>query len=251
MDFLLISYICYELEFPLPAIAAGMDFFHMKVVGELLRRCGAFFIRRSFGNDQLYWAIFTEYVQTHIANGDQPMEFFLEGTRSRSGKSLHPKVGLLSTVLEPFFRRQVYDIVLLPISMSYGKILEETLYSYELLGFPKPKESTSGLMKARTILDSNFGDIFVDFCEPISVRKYVGDRLVKESHSLRPGFRFEMSEPELFEVKKLASHVLKTHQEHAVVSLWSLASLCLNVMLVQHGLNPRGSVSEVSYDSFC
>ena len=60
----------------------------MKGVGALLRRCGAYFIRRSFGKDKLYWALFTEYTQTHIINGDAPVEFFIEGTRSRTGMEI-------------------------------------------------------------------------------------------------------------------------------------------------------------------
>ena len=65
----------------------------MKFFGWLLRNSGAFYIRRSFGDDQLYWAVFTEYVQTHLCNGDSPIEFFVEGTRSRTQKSLSPKFG--------------------------------------------------------------------------------------------------------------------------------------------------------------
>ena len=60
MDFLLVSYMCFAFNVPLPAIAAGMDFLGMQFVGEMLRRCGAFFIRRTFGDDRLYWAVFTE-----------------------------------------------------------------------------------------------------------------------------------------------------------------------------------------------
>ena len=66
----------------------GMQFF-----GWLLRNCGAFYIRRSFGDDSLYWAVFTEYVQTQICNGDFPIEFYVEGTRSRTSKSYTPKFG--------------------------------------------------------------------------------------------------------------------------------------------------------------
>ena len=116
MDFLLVSYLCFAHEVPLPAIAAAMDFLGginkaqtcsclgSKFIGKLLRQCGAFFIRRAAGDDKLYWAIFTEYVQTHLKNNDHPMEFFLEGTRSRTGKTMHPKYGLLTAILEPFFR---------------------------------------------------------------------------------------------------------------------------------------------------
>ena len=61
--------------------------------------------------DRLYWSIFTEYVQTHIVNADYPLEFFVDGTRSRAIKSRYPKFGLLKIILEPFFRKQIYDIV--------------------------------------------------------------------------------------------------------------------------------------------
>ena len=71
----------------------------MKFVGWLLRNSGAFYIRRSFGTDVLYWAVFTEYVQSQIRNGDSPIEFFVEGTRSRTGKSYVPRVGEFSLFL--------------------------------------------------------------------------------------------------------------------------------------------------------
>lgn len=131
-------------------------------VGRLLRDSGAFFIRRSFGSDRLYWAAFSEYVQTLVTAGDAPLEFFVEGTRSRTAKSLCPKLGecwppapprassntqrcagLLSVALEPFFTGQVSDVMVVPINISYDRTLEEKLYAYELLGVPKPKESTS------------------------------------------------------------------------------------------------------------
>lgn len=70
------------------------DFMNMKLMGSLMRHAGAFFIRRSFGKDKLYWTVFSEYVKTHVVNGDAPLEFFIEGTRSRSGKSLPPKLGM-------------------------------------------------------------------------------------------------------------------------------------------------------------
>ncbi|KAL7872477.1 hypothetical protein SRHO_G00074600 [Serrasalmus rhombeus] len=66
MDFLMMSYILYTYDLALPVIAAGMDFISMKFVGEMLRMSGAFFIRRSFGGDKLYWAVFSEYVKTML-----------------------------------------------------------------------------------------------------------------------------------------------------------------------------------------
>lgn len=65
----------------------------LSFLSNVIRRAGAFFIRRSFGSDKLYWAVFNEYVQAHLLNCDRPLEFFIEGTRSRTSKSLPPKHG--------------------------------------------------------------------------------------------------------------------------------------------------------------
>ncbi|XP_013792383.1 dihydroxyacetone phosphate acyltransferase-like, partial [Limulus polyphemus] len=92
VDFLLISYVCYHFNLPIPAIAAGLDFLGLKALNLLLRNSGAFFIRRLFGGDKLYWAVFTEYVQNQLLGGEAPLEFFVEGTRSRTAKSLNPKL---------------------------------------------------------------------------------------------------------------------------------------------------------------
>ena len=104
MDFLLISIICFHKNVQLPAIATGQDFLGLAMLSEVIRRTGAFFIRRSFGSDQLYWALFNEYVQQHLLNCDRPLEFFIEGMRSRTSKSLRPKFGMLSTCLETYMK---------------------------------------------------------------------------------------------------------------------------------------------------
>lgn len=100
---------------------------------------GAFFMRRSFAEDPLYWACFSEYVQETVGNGDQPLEFFIEGTRSRTGKCLHPKVGLMGAALRPFFEGRVNEVNLLPIAVTYEERMETHLYADEMLGTPKPK----------------------------------------------------------------------------------------------------------------
>jgi len=97
MDFMIISYIFFEYDLPLPHIAAGEDFLNVMFVNWIFRRSGAFFLRRSFKGDILYSALFSEYVHRLVLDWS-PIEFFIEGTRSRTGKSLHPKFGLLSMV---------------------------------------------------------------------------------------------------------------------------------------------------------
>jgi len=92
-DFLIMSIMCFNYDLPLPAIVAAQDFKDMFLIGSMLRNSGAFYIKRTFRSDQLYWSIFTEYVQTQLRNGDHPIEFFVEGTRSRTQKSYAPKLG--------------------------------------------------------------------------------------------------------------------------------------------------------------
>ncbi|CAI5441412.1 unnamed protein product [Caenorhabditis angaria] len=226
-DFLLLSLVCFLYDIQLPAIAAGMDFMSMKFVGEVLRRSGAFFMRRSFGDDQLYWAVFSEYVQTHVVNNDRTIEFFVEATRSRVGKSLHPKYGMLQMVLEPYLRGSVFDLVIVPVSMNYDKILEEKLYAYELLGFPKPKESTSGLLKAREILNKKNGNCFLTFGDPISVREYFGMSLHRSTFVCQPDSQFIIDKQAKNEIRKFAHHVVDIHNKNAVITVWNIACVVM------------------------
>lgn len=172
MDFILLTYLCYDYNIPLPCIAAAQDFLGLGLLANLLRHCGAFFIRRSFRSDLLYWTIFDEYVKTHLIHGDYPLEFFIEGARSRTLKTLLPvRQGMLKSCLECYFRRQAENLILIPISINYEKVLEDNLHANELLGIPKPKESKSGLLKATQIVKKSFGSMIVRFSEPIDVHE--------------------------------------------------------------------------------
>nr|XP_015200516.1 PREDICTED: dihydroxyacetone phosphate acyltransferase isoform X1 [Lepisosteus oculatus] len=228
IDFLMLSYILYTCDLSLPVIAAGMDFLGMKFVGEMLRASGAFFIRRSFGGDKLYWAVFSEYVKTMLRNGFAPVEFFLEGTRSRTCKSLTPKTGLLNIVMEPFFKGEVFDISLVPISISYERVLEEALYARELLGVPKPKESTSGLLKARKILSDDYGSIHVYFGQPLSVRSLAQGKIVRSHYNLVPRQipRKPSKETQAF-VNDTAFKIVRLQEENMVLRPWVLVASIL------------------------
>ncbi|XP_064196438.1 dihydroxyacetone phosphate acyltransferase isoform X1 [Anguilla rostrata] len=228
IDFLMMSYVLYTYDLSLPVIAAGMDFLGMKVIGEMLRMSGAFFIRRSFGGDKLYWAVFSEYVKTMLRNGYAPIEFFLEGTRSRTCKSLTPKLGLLNIVMEPFFKGEVFDVSLVPISISYERVLEETLYARELLGVPKPKESTSGLLKARRILSEDYGSIHVYFGQPVSVRSLAQDRINRSQYNLIPRHipRKSDKDTQCF-VNDAAYALVRRQEENMVLRPWVLMAAVL------------------------
>lgn len=228
IDFLMLSYILYTYDLSLPVIASGMDFLGMKIVGEMLRMSGAFFMRRSFGGDKLYWAVFSEYVKTMLRIGYAPVEFFLEGTRSRTCKSLTPKLGLLNIVTEPFFKGEVFDVSLVPISISYERVLEESLYAHELLGVPKPKETTSGLLKARKMLGDDFGSIHVYFGHPVSLRSLAQKKINRSNFNLVPRHipRKPTEDIQAF-VNNTGYRMVRLQQENMVVSPWVLIATIL------------------------
>ncbi|GAB1607511.1 glycerol-3-phosphate acyltransferase 1, mitochondrial-like [Argonauta hians] len=245
LDFLLLSFIFFHYDLPLPAIAAAMDFMSMNFFGWLLRNCGAFYIQRSFGANQLYWAVFTQYVQTQIANGDRPLEFFPEGTRSRTAKSLCPKYGLLSAALESYFKGTVSDIKIIPISISYSRILEEKLYAYELLGVPKPKESTYGLFQARGVLSEDYGNIHVHIGDPISVSSFSENIIHREVHNLLPRYISNVSLDEQKLIMQLSYQVILNQQKYFVVSPWSMIAAVL--MQNKEGISFKQLVKQVEW----
>jgi glycerol-3-phosphate O-acyltransferase len=176
MDFIILSYMLLVMGFPLPHICAGEDFLRLGPIADMMRGSGAFFMRRSFKGDMLYANLFKEYVRSLVRRAE-PVEFFIEGTRSRSQKTLGPKLGLLKMVTDSFLEPQndINDVLFVPISLSYEKILEGTVYADELLGIPKPPETPMNLLRAATVLRSNYGSFNVNVGNPISLAHFVAD----------------------------------------------------------------------------
>ncbi|XP_072533870.1 dihydroxyacetone phosphate acyltransferase [Salminus brasiliensis] len=234
IDFLVLSYIMFTYDLSIPVIAAGIPLMGMSLIGEILRRSGAFFIRRAIGSDKLYWAVLSEYVRTIVRTGYAPIEFYVEGLRSRTLKSLTPKLGMMQMVLEPFLKGEVYDVSLVPVSISYDRILEETLLAHELLGVPKPKESTTGLLKARQVLEEDYGCMHVCFGKPVSVRALAQGRVNRGQFNLVPRDLPLNGSVELQLFVSSVAHLLVRLQEKSMVlSPWSL----MTFILLQ---NPQG-----------
>ncbi|XP_055640233.1 dihydroxyacetone phosphate acyltransferase [Toxorhynchites rutilus septentrionalis] len=227
-DFILMSYVSFCHNIAIPGIAAGMDFYSMAFMGNILRNTGAFYMRRSFGNDRIYWIIFKEYMRQLMRAYDSGVEFFLEGTRSRSNKALTPKIGLLSMALEPLFMGEVPDVLVVPVSVSYDRPLEEHLFVYELLGVPKPKESTKGLLKAMSILKDNYGSIYFEYGDPISVKEYFGADLNRFQHAANPSHVQTLTKSELALIQNLAFDVVHLQQEKIVLTTFHLISIYYN-----------------------
>lgn len=228
-DFMLMSFICFSYNIEIPAIAAGMDFHGMMGLGEGLRKTGAFFMRRTFGGDEFYWKVFKEYMHEVITFNDRGLEFFIEGTRSRSCKALTPKIGLLTMALEPYFMGEIHDLMIVPVSVSYEKPMEEQLFVYELLGIPKPKETTSGFFKAITNLkNQHLGKIYFDFDEPISVTQYFGKRLDRFKYAKEPAFVQKIEQRDILLVNELANEVVRRQQHKIVITSYNLIALAYN-----------------------
>jgi glycerol-3-phosphate O-acyltransferase len=171
-DYLILSYIFHSEFLSPPHIAAGINlsFFPM---GMLFRGAGAYFIRRTFEGNELYKAAFREYLAYLIREG-YTQEFFIEGGRSRTGKILTPKLGMLSAIVHAFLQGVRSDLYLVPVSIVYERLVEEEAYKRELMGEEKEKENLLALVRARAVLKRNYGKAYVSFGEPISLEAAFG-----------------------------------------------------------------------------
>jgi glycerol-3-phosphate O-acyltransferase len=172
-DFLLLSWLFYAHHLVPPHILAreNMGF---GPFGFIFRRAGAFFMRRSF-DDPLYKEVFRAYVAYLVKEGFT-QEFFIEGTRSRTGRTLAPKLGMLSWDVEGFLASQRRDLFLVPIAITYERLIEEGSMLEELGGAAKKDESMLGLVRARKVLRRRWGSAHLSFGEPISLGEAIGDR---------------------------------------------------------------------------
>lgn len=172
VDYIILTRIFYHARMPAPVIAAGdnLNFFPL---GDVLRRGGAFFIRRSFKGDRLYGAVVDAYIRRLILDGVS-LELFLEGGRSRTGKLLSPKLGLLSMVVEAALsgHRRVYFC---PISIGYERVVEERSLVRELTGGEKGQEDVRGLLRALETLVGRYGKLNVQFGEPLTLDGVLGE----------------------------------------------------------------------------
>jgi glycerol-3-phosphate O-acyltransferase len=171
IDYLLFSYTIFHQGLQVPHIAAG-DNLNLPVLGALLRRGGAFFLRRSFKGDALYSAIFSDYLSATLRQGF-PIEYFIEGGRSRTGKMLTPKAGMLSMTVESFRSGIDRPLLLVPIYIGYEKLMEGDTYIAELSGKPKKKESILGLLLTLRKLKEHFGKVHVNVGEPIDLATFL------------------------------------------------------------------------------
>ncbi|HVF16102.1 MAG TPA: glycerol-3-phosphate 1-O-acyltransferase PlsB [Steroidobacteraceae bacterium] len=167
IDYLLLSYTIYYKGYAVPHIAAGINL-NMPIVGRILRRGGAFFMRRSFKGNALYTMVFMKYLGLMMARG-HAIEYFIEGGLSRTGRLLQPKTGMLSMTVRSYLRDPRRPIVFLPVYFGYERLVEGKTYIGELSGKPKEKESVLGMLRTLPALRKRFGKVHVSFGEPLQL----------------------------------------------------------------------------------
>ncbi|OBI19405.1 glycerol-3-phosphate acyltransferase [Mycobacterium sp. E2327] len=162
-----------ENRLPPVHVFAGINL-SFGVMGPLLRRAGTIFIRRNIGDDPLYKYVLREYVG-YIVEKRFNLSWSIEGTRSRTGKMLPPKLGLLSYVADAYLDGRSEDILLQPVSIGFDQLHETAEYAAYARGGEKTPEGVVWLynfIKAQG--ERNYGKIYVRFPEAVSMRQYLG-----------------------------------------------------------------------------
>jgi glycerol-3-phosphate O-acyltransferase len=170
-DYLLLGRVLFEAGVQPPHTAAGINL-NFWPVGNMLRRSGAFFLRRRFGGNKLYTAVFHEYIHALVQRGHS-ISFYPEGGRSRNGRLLQPKIGMISMVVESFLRSSKRPILFVPVYIGYDTVAEIKSYQKELLGSKKKPETFKQLFQARKIFKRRFGKAYVNFGAPIDLGKFI------------------------------------------------------------------------------
>jgi glycerol-3-phosphate O-acyltransferase len=171
IDYLLIHYVFYLNNIQLPFIAAGSNM-TFGPMGYIFRKSGAFFLRRSFKGDKIYAEVFTKYLAILLKEG-LPLEFFIEGGRSRTGKMVMPKYGLLSMIIQAYQEKYCDNFAAIPVYIGYDRVIEEKSYLKELSGASKTPENTTDIIKTSKILRKRYGRVYLNVGEPIIMKSYL------------------------------------------------------------------------------
>ncbi|RLL47287.1 glycerol-3-phosphate 1-O-acyltransferase PlsB [Acinetobacter cumulans] len=240
IDYLLLSYVIYKRGMMVPYIAAG-DNLNMPFVGQILRGGGAFFIRRSFRGNGLYTTVFKEYLYS-ILSRNTPLEYFIEGGRSRTGRLLPPKTGMLAMTVHSHLRNPAKPIVFLPTYIGYERLMEGATYVGEMNGKPKEGESILGIVKTLRKIERIFGKVHVNFSEPV----FLND--VLKQHGV-DNVKIEKNDdampPEVSEAVTSSAHaILENINRAAVINPVSLLSLIL-LATAKHTLDEEICINQL------
>ncbi|PIE23633.1 MAG: hypothetical protein CSA60_04245 [Neptuniibacter caesariensis] len=221
MDYLLLSWALYRHGLVIPHVAAGENL-NIPVIGKILKRGGAIFMRRKFQGDPLYACLYKIYLE-QMSHRGHSLEYFIEGGRSRTGRLLPAKTGLLSMTIESFREGSPKPVALIPIWIGYDRLVESKSYQRELMGEGKQKESFLNFFATLKILKEKFGDTLLSFGEPVKL----------EQHT-------DPARPLRDDVKQVATTVMTGINQAGGITSSSLLATCLL------GSGPLQSVAELS-----
>lgn len=213
IDYLVLNYVLHDYHLHIPRIAAGQNLAFWPM-GHIFRKSGAFFIRRSFKGAKLYSEVFTRYIMALLEDG-HPIEFYIEGGRSRNGKLVLPKTGFLSILLKAYEEGFCKDLIFVPTSIIYDRIMEGGSYLREVKGGVKEQENLKQMLRASRFLKQRYGKIYIRFNTPFSLNEYL---------SQKDGVAKDPS-------RELAFHLIRAIND---VSLVTPLSLMATVILANH-----------------
>ncbi|MCY3883541.1 MAG: 1-acyl-sn-glycerol-3-phosphate acyltransferase [Gammaproteobacteria bacterium] len=239
-DYLVLSYLLFQHGFAIPQIASG-DNLDIPVVGPLLRRCGAFFMRRSFREDPVYESVLKSYLHLCFEQGTS-VEFFVEGGRSRTGSLLPPRFGLLSMVLASREKGLPRPIAVVPIYIAYESVPDTSAYLNELAGRPKNPESLQDVVMSLRLLRSRLGRVDVHIAEPIKLDTFVENSNLKlETERLGFAITHAINNAAILTPINLVALVVLTSPSHSIDEMTLIEHLAwltrvLNVDSHRHDL---------------
>jgi len=179
VDALFVTYMCFEYGLPIPYVVVG-DNLDLPIIGSLFRSAGGFFYPTCV--DDLSSAVFGEYVKALLDRGHS-VECFIEGGRSRSGKVQQPKVMMLQRIID-WVLDDNGDAMIVPISLTYERIVENDSHLDELSGEDKKAEkivhslqNISSAIASSLMSVTCFGRVDLSFAEPFSIQENVHRRL--------------------------------------------------------------------------
>lgn len=224
MDYLLLSYVILQEGLVMPRIAAGINL-NFWPAGGIFRKGGAFFIRRSFGGNRLYSTIFREYLGLLFERG-YAVKYYTEGGRSRTGRVLAPKTGMLAMTIQSLLRGIDRPLTLVPVYLGYEHVMEVGTYHKELSGSEKKGESMFGVLKAIKNL-RNYGNGYVNFGEPMNINEFLNEQVPDWKEAIDP---IDPQKPTWLTptVNILAEQVMENINKNAALNGVALIALILH-----------------------
>ena len=230
VDYLLLSYVIHYQGLSIPHIAAGRNL-NMPIIGSILRSGGAFFIRRSFKGNELYSTVMFEYLAKLISTG-VPIEYFVEGGRSRTGRLLKPKPGMLAMTVRAFLKYRARPVAFIPVYIGYEKMIEGTAYLAELSGKDKKAESLFSSVRSILNIKGNFGNVYTNFGTPVMLTHHLDNHnpnwpVQEYDDTHRPGWLMDT-------VDDIAEHIMVNINRATHVNAINLVSTVLLATPKQH-----------------